>query len=57
MTVLSSSPPWRLTGTLINRADVETEDEKTKKDINYPGINLLGVDLDNKYLSTDILYL
>ena len=38
-------------------ADVDTKDEKKScADINYPFINYLDVDLDNRYLSIDIYY-
>ena len=40
-----------------DRADVDTKDEKkTGIDINYPVINYIDVDMDNRYLSKDIFY-
>ncbi len=40
-----------------DRADVDTKDEKKSGiDINYPVINYIDVDLDNRYLSMDIFY-
>ncbi len=40
-----------------DKADVDTKDEKKSGiDINYPVINYIDVNLDNRYLSMDIFY-
>lgn len=42
---------------VIISADADTKDDKNSLiDINYPVIDYFDVDLDNKYLSMDILY-